>query len=73
MPDKKTLSERDICTKFITPALEKVGWNMQSQLLEEVWISKLENGKSCKLSNPPSSPSRAVPHCSQIGAVDGKL
>jgi type I restriction enzyme, R subunit len=39
MPDKKTLSERDICTKFITPALEKVGWNMQSQLLEEVFFT----------------------------------
>jgi len=24
--DKKTLSERDICTKFITPAVEQVGW-----------------------------------------------
>lgn len=34
--DKKTLSERDICTKFITPAVEKSGWNKQTQLLEEV-------------------------------------
>jgi type I restriction enzyme R subunit len=25
--DKKTLSERDICTKFITPAVEKAGWD----------------------------------------------
>jgi type I restriction enzyme R subunit len=24
--DKKNLSERDICTKFITPALESAGW-----------------------------------------------
>ena len=36
MIDKKTLSERDICTKFITPALEKVGWDKQLQILEEV-------------------------------------
>jgi type I restriction enzyme R subunit len=36
MLDKKTLSERDICTKFITPAVEKSGWNKQTQLLEEV-------------------------------------
>lgn len=36
MIDKKTLSERDICTKFITPAVEKSGWNTQTQLLEEV-------------------------------------
>lgn len=34
--DKKSLSERDICTKFITPALEKAGWNKNSQFLEEV-------------------------------------
>ena len=25
--NKKTLSERDICTKFITPALENAGWD----------------------------------------------
>ncbi len=31
-----SLSERDICTKFITPALEKAGWNRQTQFLEEV-------------------------------------
>ena len=34
--DKKSLSERDICTKFITPAVEKSGWNRLTQLLEEV-------------------------------------
>ncbi len=34
--DKKLLSERDICTKFITPAIEKAGWNKHTQLLEEV-------------------------------------
>ena len=34
--NKKTLSERDICTKFITPALEKAGWDKHVQLLEEV-------------------------------------
>ncbi|MBD2651904.1 DEAD/DEAH box helicase family protein [Synechocystis sp. FACHB-383] len=33
--DKKSLSERDICTKFITPALEKAGWNIQTQIREE--------------------------------------
>jgi len=34
--DKKSLSERDICTKFITPAIEKSGWNKHTQYLEEV-------------------------------------
>jgi len=36
MADKKSLSERDICTKYITPALEKAGWNIQTQVREEV-------------------------------------
>lgn len=36
MLDKKSLSERDICTKFITPAIERSGWDKQTQLLEEV-------------------------------------
>ena len=36
MLDKKSLSERDICTKFITPAIEKAGWDKMTQYLEEV-------------------------------------
>lgn len=34
--EKKLLSERDICTKCITPALIKAGWNIDNQILEEV-------------------------------------
>ena len=37
--DIRTLSERDICTKFITPALEKSGWNKMTQILEEVFFT----------------------------------
>ncbi len=36
MDSKKTLSERDICTKYITPALKRAGWDIESQVLEEV-------------------------------------
>jgi len=36
MASKKELSERDICTKYIQPALEKAGWNPLSQIREEV-------------------------------------
>jgi type I restriction enzyme R subunit len=36
MIDKKLLSERDICTKFITPALQQAGWDITTQVLEEV-------------------------------------
>jgi type I restriction enzyme R subunit len=32
----KNLSERDICTKFITPSIEQAGWNIHSQVREEV-------------------------------------
>jgi type I restriction enzyme R subunit len=34
--DKSQLSERDICSKFIAPALQKTGWDMQHQVREEV-------------------------------------
>ena len=34
--DKRSLSERDICTKFITPALRRAGWDEMSQIREEV-------------------------------------
>ena len=34
--DKERLSERDICTKFITPALRKAGWDEMTQIREEV-------------------------------------
>ena len=36
---KKSLSERDICTKFITPALKKAGWDIQKQIREEVFFT----------------------------------
>jgi len=36
MTSKKDLSERDICTQFILPALKKSGWNIETQIREEV-------------------------------------
>ena len=39
MQNKKSLSERDICTKFITPALQKAGWDLHKQILEEVFFT----------------------------------
>jgi type I restriction enzyme R subunit len=38
--DKKALSERDICTKFITPAIAKGGWDVQAQVRENVHLTK---------------------------------
>lgn len=34
--NKKNLSERDICTKFITPSIVSAGWNVDMQVREEV-------------------------------------
>lgn len=38
--NKKQLSERDICTKFITPALENAGWDVATQIREEFPLTK---------------------------------
>ena len=38
--DKKSLSERDICTKFITPAVTASGWDVHTQIREEVTFTK---------------------------------
>jgi type I restriction enzyme R subunit len=37
---KQQLSERDICTKFITPALEQAGWDIATQIREEFPLTK---------------------------------
>ena len=38
--NKKALTERDICTKFITPAVKQAGWDEMSQIREEVSFTK---------------------------------
>lgn len=37
--NKKSLSERDICTKYITPAIVGAGWNLHTQIREEVYFT----------------------------------
>ena len=37
---KKSLSERDICTKFITPSILKAGWDLHTQIREELSFTK---------------------------------
>jgi len=39
MTNKKELSERDICTQFILPALIKSGWDIEKQIREEVFFT----------------------------------
>jgi type I restriction enzyme R subunit len=36
MTSKKDLSERDICSQYIHPALVKAGWDPLTQIREEV-------------------------------------
>lgn len=38
--DKKALSERDICSKFISPAIARAGWDMDLQVREEVTFTQ---------------------------------
>ena len=37
---KKELTERDICSKFITPALIEAKWDNLSQIREQVYFTK---------------------------------
>jgi type I restriction enzyme R subunit len=38
--NKKSLSEADICSKFITPAILEAGWNSDTQIREQVYFTK---------------------------------
>ncbi len=38
--DKRSLTERDICTKFILPAVKRAGWDEMLQVREEVYFTK---------------------------------
>ena len=40
MVDKKSLSERDVCSKYITPAIMSAGWDLETQIREEVSLTK---------------------------------
>jgi type I restriction enzyme R subunit len=39
MVDKRELSERDICTKYITPAITNANWDLHEQIREEVTLT----------------------------------
>lgn len=40
MTSKKDLTERDIITKYIIPAIKKAGWDIQKQIREEVYFTE---------------------------------
>lgn len=53
--DKKTLSEADIRTKYITPVIEQAGWDKMSQMREEYSITAgriIAHGQVCKREKP---------------------
>lgn len=53
--DKKTLSEMDVRTKFITPAIVSAGWSSFSQMREEYKVTNgriIARGKICKREAP---------------------
>ena len=53
--DKKTLSEADIRTKYITPAIEQSGWDKMYQMREEYSITAgriIARGQVCKREKP---------------------
>jgi hypothetical protein len=54
---KKGLSERDICTKFITPAIARAGWDVHAQVREEVGFTK---GRIIGSGEPPFAEQRRI-------------
>ncbi len=49
--NKKALTERDICTKFIVPALESAGWDLVHQIREQYYFTNgrvMVRGKTVK-------------------------
>ena len=49
--DKRTLTERDICTKFVNPALESSGWDLMHQIREQHYFTDgriMVRGKTVK-------------------------
>jgi type I restriction enzyme R subunit len=54
--NKKDLSERDICTKFITLAIQAAGWT-QNSFREEVKLTKGRVIVRGKIASPVENPS----------------
>ena len=42
---KKQLTETDICMKFITPALQKAGWDILHQIYRETALNEMAKGR----------------------------
>jgi hypothetical protein len=47
--DQRSLTEHDICTKSILPAVKRVGWDEMVRVWEEVYFTKSRTIVRCKL------------------------
>ena len=52
--NKRDMSERDICTKFITPAVKLAGWDEMTQLREEAFADLRSTAPAGMTSHPAS-------------------
>jgi hypothetical protein len=50
--NKKDLSERDICSKFIGPAVKSAGWDGMKQIRQGVWKSTVGETKTATRRKP---------------------
>ncbi len=58
--NKKDLSERDICSKFIGPAVKRAGWDGMMQIREEVAFTKGPHHRPRASSSPAARPSAPI-------------
>ena len=58
--NKKALSERDICTKFITPALRQAGWDEMLQIREEVELHQGPHHRARQAGQPRQGQARRL-------------
>ena len=49
--DKRSLTERDICTKFILPAVRRAGWDEMVQVREEFYFTRAESSSAASWSH----------------------
>jgi type I site-specific restriction endonuclease len=62
--DKRSFTERDICTKFIMPALKSAGWDEMLQVREEVYFTNgpiIVRGKLVSRGKAKKADWRALP------------
>jgi type I site-specific restriction endonuclease len=70
--DKRSLTERDICTKFVLPALKRAGWDEMLQIREEVYLTKARIIVRGKLVTRGKAKRRQVNAVNQVRRPDAR-